>query len=94
MGVADWMPRSTTCDVSAASARRATLNAWLVRPTGEPGRCAADFGIFGFGPDAGPPRSGFVEPSVVRFSIAWLPLCPVVLTRFSSYDRVAEASGP
>lgn len=74
--VADWVPRSTACGtwstgVSPTGDAQCLAGA---ATTGEPGALlrGGDFGIFNFGPDAGPfAVFGFVEPSVTRFSVAF-----------------------
>jgi hypothetical protein len=74
--VADWVPRSTTCGTWSAGVSPTGDAQCLAgaAETGEPGALlrGGDFGIFGFGPDAGPLAVfGFVEPSVVPFSLAF-----------------------
>lgn len=74
--VADWVPRSTTCGTWSAGVSPTGDAQCLAgaAETGEPGALlrGGDFGIFNFGPDAGPLAVfGFVEPSRGPFSVAF-----------------------
>jgi formylglycine-generating enzyme required for sulfatase activity len=74
--VAEWVPRSTACGAWSAGVSATGDDQCLAgaATTGEPGALlrGGDFGIFGFGPDAGPLAIfGFVEPSVAPFSVAF-----------------------
>jgi hypothetical protein len=74
--VADWVPRSKRCGQWSAGASPTGDAQCLagVNDTGEPGALlrGGDFGIFNFGPDAGPLAVfGFVEPSTTPFSIVF-----------------------
>jgi formylglycine-generating enzyme required for sulfatase activity len=74
--VADWVPRSKRCGQWSAGASPTGDAQCLagVNDTGEPGALlrGGDFGIFNFGPDAGPLAVfGFVEPSTTPFSVVF-----------------------
>ena len=74
--VADWVPRSTTCGTWSGGVSPSGDDQCLAGAdtTGEPGALlrGGDFGIFGFGVDAGPLAVfGFVEPSAPSFSVAF-----------------------
>lgn len=74
--VADWVPRSTTCGTWSAGVSPTGDAQCLAgaAETGEPGALlrGGDFGVFNFGPDAGPLAVfGFVEPSQAPFSIVF-----------------------
>ena len=74
--VADWVPRSTRCGTWSPGVSPTDDVQCLagVAEEGEPGALlrGGDFGVFNFGPDAGPLAVfGFVEPSQVPFSIVF-----------------------